>query len=164
MTNSLRVLFLSNSPKAYIIPVMEIEIRVVNGPEALEQALKLRRQVFVEEQKVPAELECDEYDQIATHFVAVRRNGVIGTARLLTHSQSASRISRMAVAKKFRGRGIGRRLLEALEDEARKQCKAEIVLHAQMHACAFYMSGGYVLQGDEFLEANIRHIKMVKKL
>lgn len=143
---------------------MEIEIRVVNGTEALEQALKLRRQVFVHEQKVPVELEYDEYDQIAIHFVAVRGNNVIGTARLLSHSQFASRISRMAVTKNFRGRGIGRRLLEALEKEARKQGKVEIVLHAQMHACDFYRRSDYVVQGDEFVEANIRHIKMVKRL
>ena len=143
---------------------MEVEIRVVNIVKDLEQALKLRHQVFVEEQMVPTNLERDEQDQIAIHFVAVRAGCVIGTARLLSHSKIASQVSRMAVNKKFRQRGIGRRLLEVLEDEVRKQGKLEIVLHAQMHACDFYRACGYVTEGDQFVEANIMHINMVKKL
>jgi predicted GNAT family N-acyltransferase len=143
---------------------MEIEIRIVNTGKDLEQALKLRRQVFVEEQMVAPSLEHDAQDKNAIHFVAMRAGIVIGTARLLPYSKMAARVSRMAVHKKFRLQGIGKRLLEALEDEARKRLKLDIVLHAQTHAAGFYRACGYAAEGTQFVEANIMHIEMVKRL
>src|SRR6266702_2870372 len=86
-------------------------IRVLAWPEALPLARPVREQVFVEEQKVPRELELDEWDESCEHAVACDSRGeAVGTARLLPDG----RIGRMAVLGEWRRRGVGTALLKAL--------------------------------------------------
>ncbi|MEO8186211.1 MAG: GNAT family N-acyltransferase, partial [Burkholderiaceae bacterium] len=64
----------------------------------------LRFAVFVEEQRVPAEIELDSFDPLSVHAVAFDGNGgAVGTGRLLPDGH----IGRMAVAKPARGSGVG---------------------------------------------------------
>lgn len=46
-------------------------------------------------------------------FFAILENSVVGTCALLKHSEDRMELAKMAVTKKYRGRGIGRKLLEA---------------------------------------------------
>ncbi len=130
--------------------------------KALEhECLRVRLMVFVAEQKVPKEEEIDADDPRAVHFVA-RDPGrmVLATARLL----SDGRIGRLAVLKPWRGRGIGRQVLDAVIDYARAQGMPEVTLHAQCHARGFYEKAGFAAEGPEFDECGIRHILMKKRL
>jgi predicted GNAT family N-acyltransferase len=70
----------------------------------------------------------------------------------------------MAVDQPFRRRGIGGRILERLEEEARNQGMSHCVLHAQQYVKIFYAAYGYEEHGDVFLEVNIPHIEMRKDL
>ena len=139
-------------------------MRLVATAQEMADALELRRQVFVVEQGVPADLEHDERDAAANHVVAVQDGVVIATGRLVAASPASARISRMAVAGRFRRKGIGSQVLSYIEDQARCQGKAEVLLHAQLPARGFYARHGYIAEGGEFLEAGIRHIAMVKQL
>ncbi len=119
----------------------------------------LRFAVFVEEQKVPAEIELDRFDALSVHAVAfdASDNAVaVGTGRLLPDGH----IGRMAVAKSARGNGVGSALLKALMDEARRHGHAQAVLSAQMHAIGFYRRHGYLVQGDPYDDAGIAHVDM----
>jgi len=121
----------------------------------------LRTQVFVHEQKVPAEMEWDEADEVSTHAVAYDEAGqVIATGRLLPDGH----IGRMAVRKSARGQGIGSEVLAALLQEAKHRQFHVLVLHAQTHAVDFYTKHGFQIEGDEFLEAGIPHRRMTLKL
>ena len=140
------------------------DVRLVGTEKELAAALELRRQVFVVEQGVPPEVERDEHDATAAHAIAVQDGNVVATGRMVFVSPAEARIGRMAVAGPFRRRGIGSRVLSCLEDHARGQGKARILLHAQLPVFGFYVGHGYVSQGGEFLEAGIRHITMVKQL
>src|SRR5882672_4367012 len=101
-------------------------IRTMTWPEALPLARPVRERVFVEEQKVPRELELDEWDERCEHAVACDPRGeAIGTARL----QPDGRIGRMAVLGEWRRRGVGSALLEALLEQARKRSMRHITLH-----------------------------------
>jgi len=136
-------------------------IRVLAWPEALPLARPVREQVFVEEQKVPRELELDEWDERCEHAVACDFRGAgIGTARLLPDG----RIGRMAVLGEWRRRGVGTALLEALLERARKRSFRRVTLHAQTHAAAFYRRFGFNECGEEFLEAEIPHVEMTLEL
>jgi len=136
-------------------------IRVLAWPEALPFARPVREQVFVEEQKVPRELELDEWDECCEHAVACDSRGeAIGTARL----QPDGRIGRMAVLGEWRRRGVGSALLEALLERARKRSIRRITLHAQTHAVAFYRRFGFNERGEEFLDAEIPHVEMTLEL
>ena len=129
------------------------------------EAGALRRAVFVREQRIPEELEWDEFDATALHAVA--RNGlgrVVGTARLVAEGPKLGRIGRMAVQRVLRGGGIGADVLRALEGAARARCDTEVMLHAQRSAEAFYRRAGYAPHGEPFEEAGIAHIEMRKSL
>jgi YbgC/YbaW family acyl-CoA thioester hydrolase len=129
------------------------------------QAHALRQQVFVEEQKVPAELEWDAADATAVHALARNRLGLaLATGRLLQPEPGVARIGRMAVRADLRGSGVGRAVLQALLDEARRQGLREAVLHAQLTAAGFYRREGFKPRGDVFEEVGIPHQEMVLSL
>lgn len=121
-----------------------------------EAAVPLRHAVFVDEQKVPLELELDEMDAVAEHALAWIGTRAVGTARLLPDGQ----LGRMAVDAAFRGRGVGAALLKALIERARRRGDRVLRLHAQLHARGFYARYGFVEEGDVFDDAGIDHIGM----
>lgn len=125
-----------------------------------ERLRQVREEVFVREQRVPLELEWDEMDEACVHVIAEAEGRPIGTGRLLPDGH----IGRMAVLAAWRGRGVGRALLEELLAEALKLGMPGIVLHAQTHARAFYERQGFRVEGGEFMEAGIPHVRMFKPL
>jgi len=123
-----------------------------------EKLRAIRERVFIEEQRVPRDIEWDGLDEDASHFIALNEMGLaLGTARLLTNT---GQIGRMAVLKEQRGRDIGRQLLKAAIDHAIAVGLPRVFLHAQMHAEGFYRKSGFLPVGDEFLEAGIPHVEM----
>lgn len=121
----------------------------------------LRRQVFIVEQSVPQEEEWDGRDLESLHWLATDLDGkAVGTARLLPEGQ----IGRMAVLDEYRGKGIGRALLEQAIDKACKLEFSSVYLHAQSHALEFYQKAGFIADSKEFLEADIPHRRMVLQL
>jgi predicted GNAT family N-acyltransferase len=121
----------------------------------------IRRLVFIEEQNVPQEEEWDGKDEDSWHWIATEPDGsAIGTARLLPDGQ----IGRMAVMEKCRGRGVGAALLERAVNKARHLEFSSVFLNAQTHARTFYERAGFELEGSEFEEAGIPHIKMTQSL
>lgn len=121
----------------------------------------IRETVFIHEQRVPVELEWDGLDPSCAHVLAWNdRREAIGTARM----QRNGTIGRMAVLKDWRGRGIGRALLQTLLDLALKQGLPRVTLSAQTHALGFYERAGFHVVGEPFIDAGIPHRKMVKEL
>lgn len=143
------------------MPVNDIQIRVADWSSSDMDELKdIRRRVFIEEQAVPAELEWDEFDDSATHFLAMINEKSIACARLKTDGQ----IGRMAVLTDYRNRGIGAKLLQSVLQQATKQKLKEVYLHAQVAAIPFYERQGFIASGEIFYEANIPHREMRKNL
>src|SRR4051794_33676211 len=105
----------------------------------------IRQRVFTGEQGVPEELDLDGLDETAQHFLALNEMGnPIGTARLVASGQ----IGRMAVLAEHRKLGIGRKLLDAAVDHARRTGMTRVFLHAQSHAEEFYRKSGFVRVGN----------------
>jgi YbgC/YbaW family acyl-CoA thioester hydrolase len=125
----------------------------------------IRTAVFVQEQRIPKELEWDEADALAVHAVAYNRLGrPVATGRLLPHTPGVARIGRMAVDRSLRGSRLGRDVLHALMDVARARGDTEVMLHAQQSAIGFYRRLGYQDRGEPFEEAGIGHQEMVARL
>jgi predicted GNAT family N-acyltransferase len=129
------------------------------------EASQLRTEVFVEEQRIPAEMEWDAADQTAIHALARNRMGLpVATGRLLQHAPGVGRIGRMAVRRVLRGSNLGREVLRALMRAAKERGDREVLLHAQRTAEGFYTRLGFVRRGEPFEEAGIVHIDMVHGL
>ena len=148
-----------------------IVISPVKNEGELMQALALREIVFIEEQSVPESMERDEDDAVAHHVLALAGGHAIGTGRLVMLAKAPTgetgkwgRIGRMAVLQAYRRSGIGSRLLDSLEAEARKRGLDGIMLHAQLSAMDFYKRHGYVPNGAVFDEAGMPHLEMKRRL
>jgi YbgC/YbaW family acyl-CoA thioester hydrolase len=137
------------------------QVQTGDWTELGDAAGTLRRAVFIEEQRIPKELEWDEHDAVAIHAVARNRLGqVVGTGRLLPSDDGVAHIGRMAVHRTLRGGGHGAAVLRALEDAARARGDRLVALNAQRSAEAFYRRLGYAPVGEPFEEAGIPHIEM----
>ena len=116
--------------------------------------------MFINEQGVDKEIEWDGLDEEAWHWLALspEKKG-IATARLLKSGQ----IGRMAVKKQFRFQGIGSAILRDILKNAKELNMQSVFLHSQSKATKFYEKFNFSPEENEFLEANIPHIKMNKK-
>lgn len=133
-----------------------LTVRLGSWNELSAQASPIRFTVFVDEQKVPVELELDEFDPLSCHALALAGDEAIGTGRLLPDGH----IGRMAVLAGWRGRGVGALLLQALIDEAQRRGMTRVVLNAQTHALGFYARFGFAPEGEEYEEAGLPHRTM----
>jgi predicted GNAT family N-acyltransferase len=66
----------------------------------------------------------------------------------------------MAVLAGYRGRRIGRQLLDALIGDARARGFTRVALNAQDHAVAFYAKAGFTPFGETLVECDILHQPM----
>ncbi len=140
---------------------MTLSVSLGNWEQQMAAARAVRLQVFVIEQCVPIELEWDEMDAPSLHAVAVLATGeVVGTGRLLPDGH----IGRMAVVANARGTGIGSLLLASLIRAAILRGDTCVRLSAQLHAKNFYIRHGFVTEGEEYVEAGIIHIGMLRLL
>jgi len=141
-----------------------VKIELYDWPAARAEAQRIRFTVFVEEQRVPPELEMDEHDPQCIHALAYWTDAAdgraIGTGRLLPDGH----IGRMAVLKEWRGRGAGRALLRALVEAARRRGDREVALNAQVQALGFYRAEGFEPEGPVYQEAGIDHQVMRRRL
>ena len=116
---------------------MEIVLTHVGGPH-YDETVRLRQRVL----RDPLGLVLDPTDDVKRVFlVALERGRAVGTVALEGH-----RLKAMAVDD--RGRGIGRFLVERLEEEARLRGVSRIELNARITACAFYEKLGFQLTGE----------------
>ncbi|MEA5467816.1 GNAT family N-acetyltransferase [Spirulina sp. 06S082] len=140
-----------------------LEIKIVSYSEERQILESIRKQVFQEEQNVPFELEFDGQDETAEHFLAYWQGKAIGTVRLRFLEPQTAKIERLAVLKEARGKNIGKQLMQAvLERAVQKQAK-QAIINAQLYIKGLYLKLGFEPVGEQFTEAGIPHLKMIKK-
>jgi len=122
-------------------------------------SMAIRQKVFVEEQNVDATLEYDGHDGEATHYILYYNGTAVGTARW-RQTPKGIKLERFALLPKFRNKGIGSKLLEKVMADVSTTGQT-IYLHAQEKAVTYYQRVGFKTEGDAFIEAGIRHYKMV---
>lgn len=145
-----------------------MEYRILNNNE-LEKVFELRKEVFVDEQKVPLEFEIDEKDSLSDtiHVGVFIDEKLVATARIMNINADIVYFGRACVKKSCRGFGVGKFLFLNMEqtviDMKKSNEKRIIKFSAQYHALKFYEMLGYSKDNDEiFVEVGIEHIKMSK--
>ncbi|MCA0990022.1 GNAT family N-acetyltransferase [Pseudalkalibacillus hwajinpoensis] len=140
-----------------------MEVRVVETEKERNDAFHVRHMVFVEEQKVPAELEIDEHEDKAIHFVAYDKNIPVAAGRFRVLSELA-KVERICVLRDYRGTGLGFLLMNGIENHAKQLNLKGTKLNAQISAVGFYEKLGYRIVSEEFMDAGIPHVTMTKVL
>ena len=129
-----------------------------------KEAVEIRTAVFVEEQGFQEEF--DSIDHKAIHFIGYQDGNPIATCRIFADSEDESTyiLGRFAVLKAYRGKGIGRNLMRAVELYAKKMGLTHIRLHAQCRVEPFYQKLGFESYGEIELEEDCPHVWMKKRI
>lgn len=141
-----------------------MDVRRVETDDELEEALAVRRSVFIEEQGVPEHRELDGRDDEAIHVIAYDGGSAVGTGRLREYDDRTGKIERVAVLEAERSDGIGQELMAALEEAAVEDGFDSVLLHAQVPVVEFYRGLDYETTSEEFEDAGIPHREMRKRL
>ncbi|AUX12380.1 N-acetyltransferase [Latilactobacillus sakei] len=129
-----------------------------------QDGLAIRQAVFVDEQKVPAELEIDEFEDQALYFTGYLEQHPVTTLRVLTEGDFYH-VQRVATMKAYRHQGLGLELMQAAETSAKENGRKGLILNAQVTAVPFYERLGYhATDKQHFLDAGILHQEMIKIL
>lgn len=139
---------------------MTITAYKITNPTDQEAAFRIRRQVFVQEQNVPADAEYDQHEATATHYLALADGEPVGTARW-RRTENGVKLERFAVLKEFRSQQVGSHLLKVImEDIQATHPGLKVYMHAQVGAIPFYARHGFDQVGDLFHECDIAHYQM----
>lgn len=134
----------------------DVRIDIVDW-DSCQPLRDIRREVFIDEQQVPAEEEWDNYDATAVHFLMSVDGEPAGTARLLPDGH----IGRVAIVRRWRGKGLGDDLMRRVMDHAREKGMTILALSAQTQALDFYTRLGFRVCSNEYIEAGIPHHAMI---
>ncbi len=142
-----------------------LEVHQIVKVSEVFDALKIRFLVFVVEQQVPVELEMDEFDSDAVHFLATVDGRPAGTLRVRLIDGLYGKVQRVAVLKEYRNQYlVGPALMASAESYVATHDVDVVALDAQLTARSFYLRQGYDPDGEVFQEAGIDHIHMTKTL
>lgn len=138
-----------------------MEYKWIYGKAGFDEAFKVRKAVFIAEQKVPEFLERDEFDDHAQHLLVYDNDMPIATGRFF-NTGSHFKLGRICVLKPYRGMELGRSLMERLLEKAQEAGVERLYIDSQVNAIGFYRKFGFKEYGGMFDDAGISHISMVK--
>ena len=118
------------------------------------------------QQPVGSERVPEDEDPATVHALCLTPTGVVaGVSMLQSAGAGRGQVRFMAVAPAWQGHGIGRELLNYLEEVATQLGYAEIMLHARESAVPFYQRQGYtIVAPSHTLFGSIPHFLMAKEL
>jgi N-acetylglutamate synthase-like GNAT family acetyltransferase len=107
----------------------------------------------------------DEYEDSSYHLIGVIDNKIIACGRLHFNNAYEAQIRYMAIDEHFQRKGIGVKVIELLEAEAKKKQINKIILNARNHVIEFYKKSGYMaVRKYEGSDTGIPHTTMEKIL
>lgn len=136
-------------------------IKKVKNQKEYETCLMIRKAVFIDEQNVPEDREVDCFENTSLHFLAYYNKQPAGTGRFRV-KKNFIKFERIAVLKTFRGKKIGKKLLQTMQEVAKKEYPSyQIMAEVQVRVTPFYQKLGWKVIGKTFWDAGIEHQKMV---
>ena len=130
--------------------------REVSDPGEREACYAIRKQVFVEEQKLFDTDDRDEHDAHAIHYAALQHDEIIGTVRIYCDPDGIWWGGRLAVLKRYRGRA-GRLLIQACVERVRSEGATHFRAFIQQDNIVFFKTLNWVAIGALTLIRNRPH-------
>ena len=138
---------------------MKLNIRKAENSSDFSKLFEIRKKVYVDELDVPIQLEFDEYDETAFHFVVEVDDSIVGTARLVVLGNEGN-IGRVCILKDFRRKGLGTKLITSIIEASMDIGLDRLNVEAKVDVLSFYEKIGFVTEGNEYLEVGVPHKKM----
>jgi predicted GNAT family N-acyltransferase len=134
--------------------------------EDFEKYYQLRWEVLRKPWDQPRGTEKDENENTSTHVMAIDDAGnCVGVSRLQFNSADEAQVRFMGVRDDQQGKGVGKKLMQHLEEKAKEKGAKKIMLQARENAVPFYLSIGYSIVEKSFLMWGlIQHFKMEKAI
>ena len=130
-----------------------------------QQYYNLRWRILRKPWGQPEGSERDSSDENYYHIMAIIDKTIAGVARLEFPERGLAQLRYMAVDIEFQGNGIGRKIVEHMEQYSKDNNAHEIFLNARENAVGFYEKLGYKITAKSYLLFDsIQHYKMVKTL
>jgi len=145
---------------------MKIEIKTFQELELQElyEVLQLRSEIFVVEQDCVYQ-DMDHKDQLAFHIMGYKEGKIVAYTRIFKpgdYFKEAS-IGRVLVRKSERQYGYGLEIMKASINTIHKKFgPTAIYISAQKYLTKFYISLGFKVVGEAYLEDGIPHVGMIR--
>ena len=134
--------------------------------EELYSILRIRQEVFIVEQKCNY-LDCDNLDLNAIHVSIKEGVKLIAYLRIIKPNIISKNVvlGRSLVDNRQRNQNLGKKIISySIELIMEKYPNFLIEMSAQSYLIDFYNQFGFKVSGEEYLEDDIPHIKMIKKI
>lgn len=127
----------------------------------LYQMLRLRQDIFIIEQDCVYD-DIDDIDPYCEHLLLKDKNNVVGCSRIVPAHKKFEHpsIGRIAIDKKYRGKGLGKKIVQKSIQLLSKKNTETIIIEAQSYLQAFYESMGFEQISESYMVDGIPHIKM----
>lgn len=120
----------------------------------------IRTAVFTNEQGADAECEFDSDDRSADFLLLYDNGKAVATSRVIKN-EKGYKIGRIAVLKKYRGKGYGAVIVRAVTEKAFENGADKVYVDAQNYAVPFYEKLGFTAIGEELIDRGILHTPMI---
>jgi predicted GNAT family N-acyltransferase len=134
--------------------------------EDFEKYYQLRWEVLRKPWNQPRGSEKDENENSSIHIMALDDAGeCVGVSRLQFNSPGEAQVRFMGVRDDQQGKGVGKKLMQYLEEKAKVKGAKKVMLHSREIAVDFYLSIGYVMMEKSYLMWGlIQHYRMEKEI
>lgn len=166
-------------------------LKEISNTLEFQEHIKLRKNVFVKEQKIDLKEEIDKYDWLnkyndlnkydeleiykteeidkiiqsenvdVKHYNFCQKDKTIGTVRVIISSDKI-KIGRVVIDKEYRKQNLGEVLIQKVMQEL-DDFEKKYYIESQEQVIEFYEKLGFKQFGEKFLDCNIVHVKMVKQ-
>ena len=124
------------------------------SPEEFEKYYALRYEVLRKLWNQPIGSERDEQENESIHAYIVENNEVLAVCRLQMNDETTAQIRYMGVRDDMQGKGLGRKIIQYMEQVAHEKKAKKIILHARENAVEFYKSCGYSIVEKSYILFN----------
>ena len=147
-------------------PAPTVEVLRAEAEWQRAGAYSVRIQGMNRQHHIPLREEFDEHDGDGTRYIVLLDDGYpVATCRFYETGAGRVVLGRVVVLPEYRGRGLGRQVVEAAERWIRELGFGEVVIDSRIVAVPFYEKLGYARTDDAVIKSGAFDcVRMCRKI
>ncbi len=142
-----------------------LSVKIATDKTTIDKIVDLRYDILRKPWNKPKDTATDELEAQSVNAYLEENGNIIACGRLQNNGNGVGQIRYMAVSEQYQGKGLGKLILNKLEEEAHSMKLSTIELQARENALEFYKAKGYTIVEKSFrLWDIIQHYLMVKSI